>query len=49
MNLKDLKITLNEKYHFISKTNDLKDDDDSVNFDDLVAISPPPNSNIIFF
>ena len=39
----DLKTALNKKYSFISKTIDLSDEQDSVNFAEIVAVSPPPN------
>ena len=40
----DIKVGLNEKYNFISKIAKLDSEEDSVNFDEIVAVSPPPNS-----
>ena len=40
----DTKVGLNEKYNFISKIAKLDSEEDSVNFDEIVAVSPPPNS-----
>ena len=42
--LQDIKVSLNEKYKFISKIGKLDSEEDSVNFDEIVAVSPPPNS-----
>ena len=38
-----MKETLNSEYNFVSKALDLADPTDSVNFDEIVAVSPPPN------
>ena len=37
-----LKKSLNKRYKFVSKILDLHDENDSVNFDGIVAVSPPP-------
>ena len=36
---------LNQKYNFLSSKNSLESDQDSVNFDEIVAVSPAPNGN----
>ena len=38
-----LNASLNERYNFESKILNLRDEQDSVNFDGIVAVSPPPN------
>ena len=43
LSFQDLKDFLNKRYHFVSKTLNLQDEDDSVNFDEIVPVSPPPS------
>ena len=37
-----MKESLNKKYNFVSKFVTLEDQEDSVNFDEIIAVAPPP-------
>ena len=37
-----MKDSLNKKYNFVSKFVTLEDQEDSVNFDEIIAVAPPP-------
>ena len=39
----NLKESINQRYNFVSKILDLEDEHDSINFDGIVAVSPPPS------
>ena len=38
-----LKTSINKRYNFVTKILDLEDEHDSINFDGIVAVSPPPS------
>ena len=37
-----MKDSLNKNYNFVSKFVTLEDQEDSVNFDEIIAVAPPP-------
>ena len=37
-----MKESLNKNYNFVSKFVTLEDQEDSVNFDEIIAVAPPP-------